>query len=276
MKRLTYFIILSIIIHLTLRSGLFTLAHYYEAKAKSPQFEVVLVDKKDEPAQKNKIRPIIKQLVVPPDQIINDNSLARFDSEKTQRVKEETKARNLGLTRNASQLQAAQKAQRQQPIESDSDLPEFTRMNLSSPAREKQQSAAISTLLPGDVKFSDATNLNTDANTYYSFYSRVEELFYVRWSERLHYYWDRLPYEFKKRQLSGKVWSTVLEVWLTSEGEYQSAYIKRASGYQPFDEASVFAFKDARFFPNPPRAKVEPDGFIRLRYRFNVQIGPLP
>lgn len=238
-------------------------------------YEVTLVEEKDVAIEKNNEKPLIKQLDPPANQIINDESLARFDSEKTQRVKEETKARDLGLTRNASQRSLAQKSRPTPPVEVGDDLPEFTRMNLSSPAREKQQSAAISTLLPGDIRFSDATNLNTDANTYYSFYSRVEELFYVRWSERLHYYWDRLPEEFKKRQLAGRVWSTVLEVWLTSNGEYHSSYIRRASGYAPFDESSVYAFKDAKFFPNPPRAKVEPDGFVRLKYRFNVQIGPM-
>ncbi len=277
MKRLSYFVILSIIIHLSLRSGIFTLAHYVEKhEKKDPLYEVVLVEETNEEAvEKNYSKPIVKQLDPLPNQIINDNSLARFDSEKTQRVKEETQARELGLTRNSSQKALAQKAQQVPPPDRGDDLPEFTRMNLSSPAREKQQSAAISTLLPGDIRFSDATNLNTDANTYYSFYSRVEELFYVRWSERLHYYWDRLPNDFKERQLANRLWSTVLEVWLTSDGEYHSSYIRKGSGYKPFDEASVYAFKDAKFFPNPPRAKVEADGFVRLKYRFNVQIGPM-
>lgn len=237
-------------------------------------FEVVLVDEPEEP--KTKEKPIIKQLE-PQNQIINDDSLARFDSEKTQRVKEETQADKLGLTRNASQKMRMQKGQQTLTSqENDGDLPEFTRMNLSSPAREKQQSAAISTLLPNDIKFSGATNLNTDANTYYSFYSRVEELFYVRWSERLNFYWDRLPDDFKRRELAGKSWSTIIEVWLKSSGEYHSSYIRKKSGYVPFDEAAVYAFKDARFFPNPPRAKVEPDGFVRLKYRLIIQIGPPP
>jgi TonB family protein len=72
--------------------------------------------------------------------------------------------------------------------------------------------------------------------------------------------------------LSGKTWSTELEVWLTAKGEFHSAYIKKSSGYQPFDEAAVYAFKNARLFPNPPKAKVEPDGFVRLRYRFNINV----
>lgn len=274
-KRFLYFVVLSVIIHLSLRSGVFTLAHFVETRKFQPLYEVVLTE--TPPAPENfrpKEKPIIKQLDPLPQNIINDNSMARFDSEKTQRVRQETKARNLGLTQNASQSMRSRPTEN--PPNEDSEMPEFTRMNLSTPARDKAQSAAISTLLPNDIKFSDATNLNTDANTYYSFYSRVEELFYVRWSERLHYYWDRLGYDFKKKQLSGRVWTTEIEVWLKANGEYHSSYIHKASGYQPFDESTEFAFKDARFFPNPPRAKVEPDGFVRLRYRFNVHIGPLP
>ncbi len=275
MKRITYFIVLSIIIHLSLRSGIFTLARFHENRARNPQFEVLLVDQPTESKpEKNLVKPIIKQLNPAPNQIINDNSMARFDSEKTQRVRQETKARALGLTQNASQASRAQK--QQSPPDDQGELPEFTRMNLSTPARAKAQSAAISTQLPSDIKFSDATNLNTDANTYYSFYSRVEEMFYVRWSERLNYYWERLSYDYKKQKLSGRVWSTDIEVWLTAAGEYHSAYIQRTSGYKPFDEATVFAFKSARIFPNPPRAKVESDGFVRLRYRFNVHIAALP
>jgi TonB family protein len=274
-NRLIYFVALSIIIHLSLRSGVFTLAHYFENKKRNPAYEVVLVDKPEESKpEPNFVKPIIKQLDTPANQIINDQSLARFDSEKTQRVRQETKVRQIGLTRNAAQASSEKKQKPNQ--DEQGDLPEFTRMNLSTPARDKAQSAAISSQLPSDIKFSDATNLNTDANTYYTFYSRVEELFYVRWSERLYYYWERLSYDFKKHQLSGRVWSTVIEVWLTSSGEYHSSYIQQSSGYKPFDEATVYAFKNARFFPNPPRAKVESDGFVRLKYRFNVHIGPLP
>ena len=277
MKRIGYFIVLSIIIHLSLRSGLFTLARYVEARTpKNPLLEVTLVNEPAEESPKNRKfeKPIIKQLDPPADQIINDQSTARFDSEKTQRVKQETRAAQLGLTRNATQKSAEQKP-RPPAQQTEGDLPEFARMNFSSPAREQQQSAAISTQLPSDIKLSAATNLNTDANTYYSFYSRVEDLFYVRWTERLDYYWGRLPDSFKKENLSNRKWSTIIEVWLKASGEYHSSYIHKRSGYQPFDEAAVFAFKDSRFFPNPPRAKIEADGFVRLRYRLTVNIGPM-
>lgn len=276
-KRLIIFIALSLAFHLILQSGLFELADYFKSSEFLPrptQIELVENDLKTE----LKIKPLIKQLnphsVSPPP----DQSLARFDSEQTQRVHQETQARNTGLTRNSNQKKyfKNQKNQTSENLSQSSDLPEFTKMNYSKAQTESIQESAISQILPKDIQFSDATNLNTDSNTYYSFYNRVEELFYVRWSERLQSYWDRLSYDFKKNHLGGKVWSTVIEVWLLPSGEFHSAYIHQSSGYPPFDEATVFAFKDARFFPNPPKAKVEPDGYVRLKYRFNVHVGSLP
>ncbi len=272
-KRMLYFTFLSVIIHLALRSGIFTLAHYVEFKKPNPVTEIFLVEKETKKEKEKFDKPIIKQL--DSTEIINDKSLARFDSEKTQRVKQETTVRNLGLTKNPVFKSTPHVKAPPTPPSQDDELPEFARASAYHPQPQQQsQEAAVSMTLPGDIKFSSATNLNTDSNIYYTFYSRVEELFYVRWSERLNYYWDRVDYNFKKNQLSGRTWTTDLEVWLTATGEFHSAHIFRASGYKPFDEAAVFAFKDARFFPNPPRAKVEPDGFIRLKYRLAVRVGP--
>jgi TonB family protein len=277
-KRLIVFIALSLALHLLLKSGLFNLADQYLVTHQTqPETEIEVLGGSE--PELPKVKPLIKQLDPIAQRPVDDKTTARFDSEKTQRVQHETKTQNLGLTRN----QTRQQPQRQNPDKQETveksdtgELPEFTRMNLTNPNQIKNQDSAISQVLPDDIQFSDATNLNTDANTYYSFYNRVEELFYVRWAERLDYYWSRLAYDFKKNQLSGKVWFTTIEVWLNLRGEYHSAYIKQSSGYRPFDEAAVFAFKDAKFFPNPPKAKIEPDGFVRLRYRLAVRIGRLP
>ena len=239
--------------------------------------EIELVSETPQEIQTQKEKPILKQLA--PINPINDSqSLARFESEKTQRVAQETQARQIGLTRNSAPRSARKIAQKQNQqnenlkIDNDS-VPEFTRMNYSNPNQNSQPESSLSQILPNDIQQSNATNLNTDANTYYSFYSRVEELFYVRWGERLNYYWDRIAFDFKKNNLAGKVWSTTLEVLLKSNGEFHSALIRKSSGYKPFDEAAVFAFKDARFFPNPPKSKVEEDGFVRLQYRLSVHVG---
>jgi TonB family protein len=282
-ERLTIFIALSLGLHLLLKSGLFSLADYYlEQNHRSSATEVELVEDATSNPKTPREKALIKQLK-PLNQIKNDDSQARFDSEQTQRVEKETQARNTGLTQNSQRStgSAAQAnnqsdpSRNQKTSETGGDLPEFTRMNYGNPNRMTTPESTISQILPSDIAFSNATNLNTDANTYYSFYSRVEELFYVRWGERLDFHWNHLSFDFKKNQLGGRTWSTTLEVLLTSTGEYHSSKIFQSSGYPPFDEAAIFAFKDARFFPNPPKAKIDPDGFVRLHYRLAVRVGDI-
>ena len=241
-------------------------------KKKSEVTQIEIIDQNSETLQQKieKTRQLIKQLKATVKKINDPSKLARFESEKTQRVEKETKSKTLGITQNSTP-----QAQSPSPTKKDSeegDLPEFARSKPNVQQMPIAQNSSVSTTLPNDISSSNATNLNTDANTYYSFYSRVEELFYVRWVERVRYYWDRINFDYKKNVLAGKIWVTTVEVWLTATGEFHSAYIKQPSGYKPFDEAPIFAFKDARFFPNPPKAKVESDGFVRLRYRFNIHV----
>ena len=287
MKQLGFFIAASVLFHfLVSTTTLYFAEKYYDTRP--DQTIVELIDSEDKSLQErlDETRQLIKQLKTSVDKIQDDKIKARFESEQTQRVAKETRASVLGLSQNANPIQALQKQQSSQTSpqanntstqneksENNSDTPEFARhLRTSNSQVSLNQQSAISANLPSDIQASNATNLNTDANTYYSFYNRVEELFYVRWVERARYYWDRTGLDYKKNVLAGKTWSTTLEIWLLANGEFHSAYIKQASGYKPFDDAAVFAFSDARLFPNPPKAKVEPDGFVRLRYRFNINV----
>ncbi|MBC7467666.1 MAG: energy transducer TonB [Bdellovibrio sp.] len=278
-RNLALFIIISLILHLTSYTGLNLIptSWYKDQKPDLTQVEII----EEKPAQRKareKQKQMIKQLD-PKDQI-STNDPARFESEKTQRVKKETKASLSGLTSNQvskvsqgqGENQQPSKPQQQQPREQGGDLPEFTRV-VSGRSSQLEQ-ARISIELPGDIQNANATNLNTDASTYYSFYNRVEELFYIRWVERVTSYWNRIPMDFKINNLYGRSWITQVTVLLDSNGVYSSSMVEHASGYPPFDEAVVYAFKNAHYFPNVPRAKVEPDGFVRLRYSFKVNIGP--
>jgi TonB family protein len=272
-KELGFFIIFSIIFHFLVTTSSLYIAGLLNDRQKKPevtQIEIIDAPQKDSLQDKlEKTKQMIKQLKANVEVLSDAKKIARFDSEQTQRVKKETKASQLGVTQNASSVTVTAPKQNE---DNDGDMPEFTKARPNVQQMPVTQNSSISSNLPIDIENSNATNLNTDANTYYSFYSRVEDLFYVRWVERVRYYWDRISYDYKKNVLSGKVWSTTVEIWLTSTGEFHSAYIKQPSGYKAFDESAVFSFKDARFFPNPPKAKVEADGFVRLRYRFNIYV----
>ncbi len=271
MKELGFFILFSFLFHFFVSTTTLYLAQKYYTPPETDevtQIEIIDPNQQSVEDKLEKTRQLIRRLKATVDKMNDPKVKARFESETDQRVIKETKARNLGLTQN----QSASKSQTQTENETSEkgDLPEFARAK--NPHLMSDQNSAISVNLANDIQESDATNLNTDANIYYSFYNRVEELFYVRWVERVNFYWDRISADYKKTTLAGKVWSTQVEIWLTATGQFHSAYIKKSSGYGPFDESAVFAFKDAKFFPNPPKAKVESDGFVRLRYRFNVHV----
>jgi TonB family protein len=277
-KQLGFFIATSLILHLLITSTtLYWADQFALITDEQKPTEIVVVSPNELEQKIEKTRQKIKE----------NKSEAAFDSEQTQRVEKQTQASQLGLTNNSAAAVLSNKSlmaeneiptkdQIQRQKSEDGDIPEFEKMRRQQPQSQSLVNApsSISVQLPNDIQRSNATNLNTDASTFYSFYSRVEELFYVRWVERVNYYWDRISLAYKKNVLAGRVWSTEIEVWLNSKGEFHSAYIRKASGYQPFDDATVYAFKNAGFFPNPPRAKVESDGYVRLRYRFNVNITP--
>jgi TonB family protein len=71
-----------------------------------------------------------------------------------------------------------------------------------------------------------------------------------------------------------KNWTTEVEFLLTPKGEFFKAQLKGASGITQFDQASIWAFRDARIFPNPPHEMVQDDGYIHLHYTFNVSLNP--
>ena len=273
MRNLALFLLISILVHIGSYEGVNVLVTDLIARQKpQPTTEIELVEKAPElPTLQSKEKPIIHQL--DPVKVIQSKAQARFESEKTQRVEKETKAQELGLSQNKSSSSISSIPQQMKVISQErGDNPEFARAVQS--ATQNSSQSKVSMELPNDIQSSDTTNLNTDANIYYSFYNRVEELFYVRWEERLNYYWNRLSRDFKANTLSGHVWRTTFEIVLKASGEYDSSTILQSCGYPPFDEAAIFAFKNARYFPNVPKAKVEPDGYVRLRYRFSVRVGP--
>lgn len=263
MKTLGAFLFFSLMVHLMSYTGfsLLELPAYQSPLTTLTEIEIVQDSDLEKISADEK--PVVKQLDAK-NSLLGPNE-ARFSSEKTQRVEQETKVEAIGTSRNRSAAADSPK------IDLDSDeiaAPEFTRS-----VNAKNLRSQLGDELPKDIPVADTTNLNTDANIYYTFYDRVEQLFRVRWVERLNYNWDRIPFEFKKEYLAGRIWSTTFEVVLKQTGEYHSAEIIQSSGYKPFDEAAIYSFKNARFFPNIPKAKVEPDGFVRLKYRFNLHVG---
>lgn len=245
--------------------------------------EIELVE--EAPLEKNKAlheKPILAVPKPTVPAIINDDP-AQFFSEQTQRVEKQTRVENYGVHNNngAQSAQSAQSTQAQpqknlqnNTADTTNNEPEFAKAVRQPRLQVQGTSSSASAMeykLPNDISIGDMTNLNTDAHIHASFYNRVVELFYIRWAQRLDAIWSRLPAETKQK-LSGNVWRTDVEIWLRANGEYDRGMIMKPSGYATFDQAGIYAFQNARVFPNPPPEKVESDGYIRLRYRIGVYV----
>jgi hypothetical protein len=257
MKRITIALTLSLLFHLS-QYGLVTFfpdPSMSQTETEKP-VEIEVID--NTPTQKTPDQKQIVKTIKDPNKHLDMNTPAQFLAEETNRTKEQTRAQEAGRFRN-SQQQQKQQQQERDPYGTE----QFTQQ-LNMPSRSEYQ-------LPSDIKSGSAVNLNTDAYMYASFYNRVTDLFYIRWSQKLNSIWDRLSDDTKK-SLAGQNWSTEVDVFLDASGTYVKTIIMKKAGFTPFDTAAIFGFQDARFFPNPPKDKIEKDGYIHLRYRINVRV----
>lgn len=227
----------------------------------------------------------------------DDESLARFLSEQRQRVKKETQAANTGMTQNregksrdttADQNASAAANNRQDAKNGKQTARDLEKegfktwdpggdiraMNRASASR----AAAASTTgeaLPTDVSIGSFTALNTDRFTYYTFYARVEELVRFRWESRVEAALGGLDRNAMVA-MGNRPWVSGVEFLVSPDGHLKSALVMKESGVKKFDLAAINAFKEAAFFPNPPKELVEDDGMIHLKYSFTVYYNPSP
>jgi len=245
-------------------------------------------------------KQLVRQALAPDDERTEESDdPLKFLSQQTQRVRKQTQAIVNGMTQNRQQssprpTKKIDLSPRLKPTtekqQSSSDSPSNTQtfkngsMDIS-PTRHLAQAQAqqdlnmpqgVSTIgesLPQEVEVGSFTALNTDRYLYYSFFSRVEELIRFRWESGVRDVIDSTP-PTRFRQHYGNSWITQVDIWLKPNGEFQSAHIMREAGLRGFDQAVVQAFIQARLFPHPPQEMVESDGFIHLKYAFEVRYEP--
>lgn len=277
MLRLTALTALSLFIHFLMYQGVWHLPALTRPTSSETIIEVV-EEKPQEKRNNNFEKPVVKNSNTPEPKDMSDP--AQFIAEKNQRFEKQTRASKLGAFENRDPSRGQQKANsaQNQPAQKnpasheDGDVPEFAKALHQEMQQQmaRVQESTVPYELPREIQSGSATNLNADAHIYASFYSRILSLFYPRWAERLDALFARMPTDVYKT-LAGKAWTTEVEIWLDQTGLYQEGLIMQSSGFKPFDEAGIYAFKNAKFFPNPPKAKVQSDGGrVRLRYRIRV------
>jgi outer membrane biosynthesis protein TonB len=260
-----------------------------------PKDNAITVDIIDPSHNETKQKELVRQALVP-DSVKVDHSddPLSFLSEKTQRVRKQTQALLNGMTQNREQAAAKAKAAKKMDLSphlKPRQTPQpktasFKNGDLNlNPSRDIAQAQAeqdlnlpqgmstVGEALPKEVEVGSFTALNTDRYLYYSFFSRVEELIRFRWETGVREVIDSTP-PARFRQHYGNSWITEVDIWLKPDGEFHSAHIMREAGMRGFDMAVVQAFMQARLFPHPPQEMVESDGFIHLKYSFEVRYEP--
>lgn len=235
--------------------------------------EIELIPAK--PPAKKLERQIVRQAPAPKTDLLEDDTdLARFLSADRQRVKKEMQAAQTGMTRNREPKAVAEKPRKETPKDYSPDSIDIAK-NLAEYARNADPApSTVGEALPQDVSVGSFTALNTDRYTFYSFFARVEDLVRFRWETRVRTAIDNYDRGYVLGVIGQKNWLTSLDIWLTKDGRFHSAHVLKESGIPGFDQAAAMAFKEAGMFSNPPAEMVEDDGYIHLRYNFNVRFRP--
>lgn len=232
-------------------------------------------------------KQIVRQTLAPEKiKAPEDETLAKFLSEQKQRVKEETRAQQTGMSENRSgqgpapKTPPSTKAPSRTSIRESSeksDIDGFKTIDISQQLAEMNRytdgGSTVGENMPRDMKVGSFTALNTDRYLFYTFYARMEELIRFRWETRVQHALDNFD-KVTLRQAGNRNWVTQAEFLLDKDGFLKQALIMKESGIRAFDAAAINAFKDARIFPNPPPEMIQEDGFIHIKFSFNVNYSP--
>lgn len=281
MRVLVGFLALSLVLHALLLLGgiMWKPAHLQALKRQQPVEVVYTKDSKKQPPDTSKDKTFVKQVNVPENLKFEDPNEAQFSSEVRQRVIQEMRARESGVTKNRDQgpkfLQEDLKQQIAKEREKQKSEDGWQVFNPKQELKQRFEAgeSTISVKLPDNIAVGSLTALNTDRNIYYSFYSRLEDMIYLRWADLIGKAVDSYPADFKRRKLVGRAWKTNVVILLRPNGEFHRAEIHNQSGVEKFDLSPILAFQDARVFPNPPPEMVRSDGFIHISYSFVVDFG---
>ncbi|WP_413288765.1 energy transducer TonB [Bdellovibrio sp. HCB337] len=281
---------LSLVVHCLLVLIMDKGAPYFEPKPVDIT-TIDLVETPKPPAKTQKLRnkldrQVVREALAPKSELKEDDSdLARFLSADKQRVHREMQAAASGMTTNRSPGQNQPSESKQnKPVPKDprrQSAKDFDPegVDIAKNLKEYAQSvesapSTVGDALPQDVSIGTFTALNTDRYVFYSFFARIEDLVRFRWESRVRQAVDSFDRNYVLSVVGRRNWITSVDIWITKDGRYHSAHILKESGIDRFDQAAILAFKEAGMFPNPPQEMVEDDGFIHLKYSFNVFFKP--
>ncbi|HPI39326.1 MAG TPA: energy transducer TonB [Pseudobdellovibrionaceae bacterium] len=279
-----FFVVLSLGMHVWFWQGVDYVAYYFPYERDSwmsiPKKNIVEIEyqePKDKNIQMDEQKSIVKQVEVPENLKLEELKVKTdLLSEKVQRVLRETQAYLSGKTQNqvSKPSQSLQKKNENSKIKLfkdsllsvDSNNPHFLSQAPPGPS-------AFGQLLKRDIPLGNLTVLNTDQYVYYSFYSRVDDLVYDRWQQKVQGLQFRLPIQVLK-STPEKGWTTQAEFLISPEGRLLKSMILKPSGVRELDMAAVSSFVETGIFPNPPIGMIQEDGLVHVNLSFTVRYSP--
>lgn len=216
---------------------------------------------------------------------------AKYLSDKTQSVEQETKARQVdtfqkggaSATKTAPALSlknlAPQKNITAQTPRTDSQENEIgdlqKEQNFSQPQQPPQAAggniagSANNDYLK-DIKEGDKTILSTKEFVYFGYYHRIRQRLERSWKNKLQNTLE--GYMVSGRQLaSERSYVTKLVVVLDRHGRITAVKLLGDSGARDLDRAAVDAFNQAGPFPDPPSGLIDENGQIKISWDFVLQ-----
>ena len=172
-------------------------------------------------------KQVVTQSILPEKMKVDETEeKLKFLSEKYQRVKEQSKAALSGLTENRENAVKKSKPQQSKvaasPNRAKSTLDPYSSVfqarpteNAGEDARAQSNNSSatgFSTISESvDVKVGSITALNTDQYLFYSFFKRINELVYIRWSTLVQSAEERVAMALAGKTANDK-WTTQVEI----------------------------------------------------------------
>lgn len=289
-----YALIVSIILHVLFFWGAGELASQFEKPVHSQPIEIEVRedDRKSEP------RLIVRDILTPQEEVIDDEKTTRLLSRETRRYQKEQVAKEIGQTQNQPTSPGSTNKDRRQELEKKlTQLEKLSQEVIAAIQKERENAPEAQAKNDSDqsdnplmikgyrpstvndpltnIPLGSFTALNTDRYLFYSFFERIEDRIRHRWVSRIRNAINS-PMQIPTNGRDREVWTTELEVQLDSKGNFVRAEVHKSSGIEKFDYATIDAFREGAPIPNPPVGIIDEDGYIYLQYAFNVYWKPSP
>ncbi len=224
----------------------------------------------EEEFRKNFPRNIIVDTIKKNDFKKESKDRAKYLGEKTQRVKEETRADGFGSSRALSREKLRMPKLKEKPLQNFGMKMEDKKFGslLERGEKTKLQLGNFNLLDP-DVKISTQTILNTDEYVYSTFYNRMREAIVVYWEPKV-----REVIEDRFSHLTPGIYKTETKIYISQKGEILDVEVEHSSGVLKLDDIASTSIREARAFLNPPKQLFERDPRAGLDFGFYVQIYP--